>query len=818
MVDRIACPESARLPRLLRDDGRDDEPLAGHLARCARCQDALERLAVGAAEWLRGDREEPADRPESLRATLDALKALAAADGPPAPAETPDAVGPYPVLAVVGRGGMGVVYEALDPSLNRVIAVKVLAPEWSANGTARQRFLREARAAAAVAHDNVVTIHAVEGEGDPPYLVMEYVSGVSLQERIDRDGPLSPADAARVGLQTADGLAAAHSQGLVHRDVKPANILIENGVGRVKLSDFGLARAADNAGWTAHGTVLGTPEYMAPEQAAGEAIDARADLFGLGCVLYAALTGLPPFRASSALGVLHRVTTAAPRPVRAINPDVPAALEEVVMKLLAKNPVHRYASAADTAEAFRRALVRMQLPAPARPPRGRRWLVAAGFAALLLLAARVVFKFPTGSGTLVVEIDDPANSAKVEKDGDAVVITGVGVHEVRLKPGDYRATKVGPGGAAAPEVVTIERDGRTVLKVRFEPTAPAQIAPAPPAQPIPANPTPLRTFEGHTGTVQEIVLLPDGKGFVSSSGWPNGDGTIRVWDYVTGKTARAARPRRQHRRARRHARWQRHRLRRAGRHDSRLGHGVRAGALARRRAHSSCDVHRRFPGRQAGRLQRPRGDDQAHRHLDRQGDPPVEGAPVDLPLRALHAGRQAAGQRRLRRHRADVGPGDGPATEVVHRPPRGAEAGPGLAPGDRARRQDGADGGRGGRRLEPGHRQGVVHDSRLRGADERFRFARRPAVRGVRLRRPRAALRPGRRRAAAGAARRAELVVGRYVLRRRADSADGRRHAAKPARRAARRVHHQDVVRRQFRRAAVINEAPGRAPEKHREG
>src|SRR5207247_2351531 len=171
----------------------------------------------------------------------------------------------------------GTVLKALDQKLHRVVAIKVLAPAYAANGAARKRFIREARTAAAIKNDHVVAIYGVQDEADPPYLVMEIIDGISLQDKIDKKGPLSIKEILRIGLQTAEGLAAAHKQGLVHRDIKPANILLENGVERVKITDFGLARAVDDASMTQSGTVAGTPMYMSPEQAAGEMIDHRSD-------------------------------------------------------------------------------------------------------------------------------------------------------------------------------------------------------------------------------------------------------------------------------------------------------------------------------------------------------------------------------------------------------------------------------------------------------------------------------------------------------------------------------------------------------------
>ena len=204
-----------------------------------------------------------------------------------APTRRPDSLGRlghYEVLEVIGQGGMGVVLRGFDEKLHRTVAIKVLASPLAVSGSARERFVREARAAAAVSHDNVIAIHAVEDDGPTPYLVMQFIDGPTLQEKIERAGPLPLKEIVRIGLQVADGLAAAHRQGLVHRDVKPANILLENGVERVKITDFGLARAVDDASLTQSGVIAGTPMFMSPEQANGEPVDHRSDLFSLGTV------------------------------------------------------------------------------------------------------------------------------------------------------------------------------------------------------------------------------------------------------------------------------------------------------------------------------------------------------------------------------------------------------------------------------------------------------------------------------------------------------------------------------------------------------
>ena len=284
-------------------------------------------------------------------------------------------LGPYEVIDVIGRGGMGIVLRALDPKLNRVVAVKVLAPELAANPNARRRFLREAQAAAAVSHPHVVTIHAVEeGASAPdaasdrdasatlPYLVMECVVGQSLQDKLDQAGSLGVTEILRISHQMALGLAAAHKQGLIHRDIKPANILLENGVERVKITDFGLARLVDDVAITRTGEVSGTPQYMSPEQAKGERVDHRSDLFSLGCVMYAMCTGHSPFRGDSLAHVIQRVTQDEPRPITEFNPDTPIWLCEVIERLLAKAPEKRMASADELAEALAGLLANRQQP------------------------------------------------------------------------------------------------------------------------------------------------------------------------------------------------------------------------------------------------------------------------------------------------------------------------------------------------------------------------------------------------------------------------------------------------------------------------
>ncbi len=263
-------------------------------------------------------------------------------------------IGPYEVLEAIGRGGMGVVLRACDPKLNRIVAVKALLPELASNPNSRRRFLREAQAAAAISHPHVVSIHAVDdsdqdhsGTPVPPFLVMECIIGQSLQQKLDKVGPLRLTEILRISRQISDGLAAAHKQGLVHRDIKPANILLENGVERVKITDFGLARAIDDITVTRTGEVCGTPQYMSPEQACGDRVDHRSDLFSLGCVMYAMCTGHSPFRGASVAHVIKRVTQDEPRSIADQNPEIPPWLVEIINSLLQKKAEHRFQSAED---------------------------------------------------------------------------------------------------------------------------------------------------------------------------------------------------------------------------------------------------------------------------------------------------------------------------------------------------------------------------------------------------------------------------------------------------------------------------------------
>jgi serine/threonine-protein kinase len=510
--------------------------LARHLEGCESCRLELERLAAASRLWgdarlLRGapdpgaiptmgvvsvtdeDQDDPTDQGAPAGPWLQFLD--------PPPPDRPESLGQlgsYEILEVLGQGGMGVVLKARDPALDRTVAIKVLNPALAHAATARRRFAREARAAAAVSHEHIVSIHAVDEFRGLPYLVMQYIPGRSLQERLDSSGPLEVKEILRIGVQAARALAAAHAQGVVHRDIKPANILLENCVERVRLTDFGLARAIDDASLTQSGVIAGTPQYMAPEQARGEPVDARADLFSLGAVLYTSAAGRPPFRADSAMAVLKRVCDDRQRAIRELNPEVPDWLEAVIDQLLAKDPGDRIQSAAELADLLERGLAHLQQPtavprpivpglsAPQLPasalepapvlelelpvakqaPARHRRLAWAASLILLALAGlgaseasgltqisefvATVLRIKTAEGTLVVKVDDPG--VKVDVDNEVVIIGGAGPQELRLKTGLHRLQATRNGQPVRDELISVMKGKKEIVTIGFEPSSP----------------------------------------------------------------------------------------------------------------------------------------------------------------------------------------------------------------------------------------------------------------------------------------------------------------------------------------------------------
>jgi serine/threonine protein kinase len=246
---------------------------------------------------------------------------------------------------------MGIVFEAQDIRLKRRVALKVMKPALAAQAEFHRRFLREAQLAAAIEHEHIITIFHVGEDRGIPFLAMKLLHGEALEDRLKRIGRLPPAEVLRIGREVAEGLAAAHDKGLVHRDIKPANVWLEEGRDRVKIVDFGLARGTGaDAHFTHAGAVIGTPSYMAPEQANAAEVDGRSDLFSLGAVLYRACTGQLPFDGKDTLSVLSALATKTPPPPHKVSPQVPPALSALVMRLLAKDRNDRPQSAQEVVE------------------------------------------------------------------------------------------------------------------------------------------------------------------------------------------------------------------------------------------------------------------------------------------------------------------------------------------------------------------------------------------------------------------------------------------------------------------------------------
>ncbi len=277
--------------------------------------------------------------------------------------------GKYEIQAEIGRGGMGVVYRGRDLMLQRAVAIKVLPKEFTYSEQFVQRFRQEAIMAAGLHQANIVTIHDVGEEDGVHFIVMQFLEGVTLDQWLNSQGPMPLAQANHLVRQMAEALDYAHGRGIVHRDIKPSNIMVGPN-GQITLMDFGLVRAGEGSGLTRTGMIMGTPEYMAPEQAVGSAVDRRTDIYSFGVVIYKLLTGVVPFARTTPVATAHAHVYEAPPPLRQVRPDLPKPLEALVMKALAKDPAQRYQRASDLAADF-------AVAAAGKSPAGKRVAPAA---------------------------------------------------------------------------------------------------------------------------------------------------------------------------------------------------------------------------------------------------------------------------------------------------------------------------------------------------------------------------------------------------------------------------------------------------------
>ncbi|MEO8337394.1 MAG: serine/threonine-protein kinase, partial [bacterium] len=315
--------------------------------------------------------------------------------------------GEYSLQRELGRGGMGIVYLARDVQLDRDVAIKVLPTHMARTPESRERFVREARTAAGLSHPNIVPIHRVGEAGGFVFFVMSYVEGETLGERLRARGPLPPVDAMRVMREVAWALAYAHGRGIVHRDVKPDNILLEAGTGRALVTDFGIAHGGDSAApVTDPGKIMGTAHYMSPEQAASEPVDGRSDIYSLGVVGYLAVSGRLPFDTPNLHALLVRQATEAPPSVMSVAPGLPVALAAVIDRSLARDPDGRFTDG----EAMAAALAPTQEVRPALPPTLRSWLGAQNPLLLPYLVWSGALSVATGGNIYAVSTGNKGSS------------------------------------------------------------------------------------------------------------------------------------------------------------------------------------------------------------------------------------------------------------------------------------------------------------------------------------------------------------------------------------------------------------------------
>jgi len=516
------CPAAEELKKLIEGTLSGERQLActQHMDACTCCQSKLEELATDGSNLTEILVQADAVQPAASSAYWHAIKELSAEVDPEQtyvpkplsrsrelsltflqPPTDPAYLGRlanFDVMRVIGRGGMGIVLEAFDSKLQRHVALKVLDPELAGETEYRQRFCREARAAASISHENVIAVHQVEhssGEVNLPYLVMQLVSGESLEQRLQRESRLPLPEIIRIAMETAHGLVAAHAQGLVHRDIKPGNILLEPPGDRVKLTDFGLARIAEDVKITRPGFVTGTPLYMAPEQALGLDVDFRSDLFSFGAILYEMCAGKPPFSGNSALVILKQIAESPHPPLRDANPELPDWLVHTVDRLLEKNPDDRIQSASQLAE--------------------------------LLDYEWALLKTNTEDVPAVCQIEKRKRARTQRR---IAVAVGAAFLMIGLLGGVFLSSRMRPAAERSVlPAAMISANAGAVWSVVFSPDG-ARVAMAVEDGSVrlwdPATNSVVATLAAHRGTIWSLRYSPDGTHLATAGD----DGLLKVWD------------------------------------------------------------------------------------------------------------------------------------------------------------------------------------------------------------------------------------------------------------------------------------------------
>lgn len=375
MASNIKCPNPKWFLRLAAGQVTEEQEqkLSKHLERCKNCQAEIEKLNDLSEFVGETAREESnitlSSDSDRLNKQLQAIKEDSPVDNPKIQSGTVSSgymdvmpwiesaedclgqVDEFKLLEFIGRGGMGVVFKCLDTKLQRLVAVKLMAPQLLVDELASERFLREARSAAKINHQNIVMVHSVNAVNGLPYLVMELIEGESLESRLAQKS-LDFDEIVRITTATFAGLSAAHQKGVLHRDIKPGNIMLDRQNGQIKITDFGLAVSFEGTKLTRTGLLVGTPEYLSPEQAMGGTLDERSDLFSVGAVVYAMCSGSSPFSSSSVVTTLDKVRKEYPRPVSEAAPKIPRWFGAIVDRLLQKDPKRRFGSANEVLRAL----------------------------------------------------------------------------------------------------------------------------------------------------------------------------------------------------------------------------------------------------------------------------------------------------------------------------------------------------------------------------------------------------------------------------------------------------------------------------------
>jgi WD40 repeat protein len=543
-------------------DEADSLPIQEHLDACAGCRavveavpdDTLASLVRAAGTRLAAppasesvNRPAPAGEP----AWPEALPSSAVPDTTAVPADLlrhPR----YQVTDLLGSGGMGCVYRAEHRLMERTVALRVIHKSLTSKPGLADRFRREVKAAARLAHPNIVTAHDADQAGDTHFLVMEFVAGTDLARLVRQGGPLPVPLACEYVRQAALGLQHAHERGLIHRDIKPSNLMLTAG-GQVKILDFGLALLGGETAagdLTDTGVVMGTADYIAPEQADDpHRADIRADVYSLGCTLYYLLTGRPPFPEGNFMQKVMAHCQRTPRPLTDFRNDLPPGLEQVLGRMMAKGPAQRYQTPGEAARALARfasaegtqgtaaaveALPRGEadlatesLPAPARHGRRRRLrpLTAAALAVLLAGAGwlgLVVYRITTDKGEVVIEAEDPEVEVVVKRGGKVVtVLDPRSKQKVTLDTGEYTVRLAGNADGLKidmPETFTLRRGDTKIVTVKRVEEKVGEV----------------HRFEGHTGGVGSVAYAADGRRALSGGN----DNTVRLWDVETAKELR----------------------------------------------------------------------------------------------------------------------------------------------------------------------------------------------------------------------------------------------------------------------------------------